>query len=157
MHGDCKSDYFKRWMLVQYFHCTCDVEAKAFLSSCRQRAILWSENMEHAHLTVGRIVVWGEALAWPVSDRFLSSTRVTALQFTIPFVMLSIQLLPFNLWCKITETSAVLCRVSHLHQRHLSVPAPHSIGDSPSLLVCPLCFHTCRGTWTFFYLKPKRS
>lgn len=32
-----------------------------------------------AYLNSGKMVVWGDMLAWPVSDLFLRSTRVMAL------------------------------------------------------------------------------
>lgn len=57
------------------------------------------------YLTTGRMVVCGDLLAWPVSDRFLSSTRVTALHNTMSFTMSFIQLPPCRLWWKLMGKS----------------------------------------------------
>lgn len=37
------------------------------------------------YLKAGNMVVWGDLLAWFVSDLFLSSTKVTALHAMTPF------------------------------------------------------------------------
>lgn len=58
-----------------------------------------------AHLSDGRMVVCGDLLAPPVSDRHLGSTRVTALQFGMPCT-LATQLKLFSLGWKPMEKYA---------------------------------------------------
>lgn len=72
--------------------------------------------MEEAYLRAGTTVVWGDLLAWPVSDRFLSSTTVKALHEKM-FCMFAIQSPPSNLWWTfrrksvLTVWSSVPCKV----------------------------------------------
>ena len=59
--------------------------------------LIYMNKETEAYRTAGSTVVWGDLLARPVSDRFLSSTSVTALHRLTLFIILFIQLPPSNL------------------------------------------------------------